>query len=200
MARLKDEARRQAILEGAKDLFAKKGYASTSISDIVQATGFPVGSIYTYFKSKEEIVKAIIDEGWGEFSDKLLASVAAESRPEKRLSLLLDEFLPSLLADSNLIAILLTEASLFADIGPKVEALTGMLYGILNETRDRHGVIMDYPKDSLRAGLMVFFLGILHTIRLSQRIKTDIDPKDILDFVRRVIHSSLGIDIPAPKD
>lgn len=195
MARLKDESRRKAILEGAKDLFARQGYAATSISDIVRATGYPVGSIYTYFKSKEDIVKAIIDDGWGEFSTQLIGRMAAEKSPEKRLSLLLDEFLPALMGDSDLIAILLTEASLLADVGPKIEQLTSMLLSILSETSDRHGVIVDYPRESLRAGLMIFFLGILHTVRMSQRIDAGIQHGDILDFVRRMIKVSLAIDL-----
>ena len=63
MARMKDETKRQSILESSKMLFSQKGFFNTSISNIVRETGFPVGTIYTYFKSKDEIVRSIVEEG-----------------------------------------------------------------------------------------------------------------------------------------
>ncbi|MCK4541287.1 MAG: helix-turn-helix transcriptional regulator [Spirochaetales bacterium] len=63
MARMRDESKRTAILEVSKALFSKQGFSNTSISDIIRGTGFPVGTIYTYFKNKEEIVTVIAKAG-----------------------------------------------------------------------------------------------------------------------------------------
>lgn len=65
MAKMKSEKRRMLILKTAKGLFSKHGFFNTSISDIVKACGLPVGSIYTYFSSKEGIVKTIVDDKMG---------------------------------------------------------------------------------------------------------------------------------------
>jgi AcrR family transcriptional regulator len=56
--REKDE-RRKYILSKAQTLFAQKGYLSTSMAEIAQASEFAVGSLYTFFNSKEEILATI---------------------------------------------------------------------------------------------------------------------------------------------
>ena len=51
-----------AIQAAALELFATKGFASTSISDIAKAAGISKGLMYNYFESKEELLRAIISE------------------------------------------------------------------------------------------------------------------------------------------
>lgn len=50
-----------SILEAAAELFSTQGYDNTSTSDIAQRAGKPVGSIYTYFKDKQQILLALWD-------------------------------------------------------------------------------------------------------------------------------------------
>jgi AcrR family transcriptional regulator len=58
---IRDE-RREQILNAAMVVFAKKGFAATKISDIIAATGLSHGLVYHYFKSKEEIYYAVIQQ------------------------------------------------------------------------------------------------------------------------------------------
>lgn len=53
---------RSAILEVARDVFAKLGYGATTVRDIIRATDLASGTFYNYFKSKEEVFEAIQDE------------------------------------------------------------------------------------------------------------------------------------------
>ena len=55
-------ARRQQILEAAMACFAREGFHGTTMQDIVRQSGLSPGAIYSYFKSKEEIIAAIADE------------------------------------------------------------------------------------------------------------------------------------------
>lgn len=55
------EARRNEILDAAEILFTGKGYAKTTIIDILEAVGIAKGTFYYHFKSKEEVMDAIID-------------------------------------------------------------------------------------------------------------------------------------------
>lgn len=54
------EERRQEILDRAEELFTTKGYGKTTIIDILDAVGIAKGTFYYYFKSKEEVMDAII--------------------------------------------------------------------------------------------------------------------------------------------
>ena len=56
----KAETRIHEILDIAENLFIEKGYEHTTINDILEATGFAKGSLYYYFKSKEDVLDGII--------------------------------------------------------------------------------------------------------------------------------------------
>lgn len=53
---------RQAILDAAREVFAKLGYGATTVRDIIRATELASGTFYNYFKSKDEVFQAIQDE------------------------------------------------------------------------------------------------------------------------------------------
>jgi len=53
---------RQALLDGAKQVFGEVGFAEARIVDIAAAGGAASGSFYTYFSSKEEIFVALLRE------------------------------------------------------------------------------------------------------------------------------------------
>ncbi|HNW50222.1 MAG TPA: TetR/AcrR family transcriptional regulator [Prolixibacteraceae bacterium] len=53
--------KRKLIMDVALDHFANEGYLPTSISHIAQTAGISKGLMYNYFKSKEELLKCILD-------------------------------------------------------------------------------------------------------------------------------------------
>lgn len=53
--------RRQEIVEAARDLFDRQGYRNTTIADVMDHLGIAKGTIYHYFKSKEELLEAVIE-------------------------------------------------------------------------------------------------------------------------------------------
>jgi AcrR family transcriptional regulator len=57
----KPEERRQEIVATARELFQKKDYESTTMQDIMDALGIAKGTIYHYFKSKEELLEAVVE-------------------------------------------------------------------------------------------------------------------------------------------
>ncbi|OAS14815.1 TetR/AcrR family transcriptional regulator [Paenibacillus oryzisoli] len=73
--KLQREETKKKIAEAAGQLFAQKGYAATSIGDIVAATGKSKGNIYYHFGSKEGLFLHLLDEwerGWKDtWSEKL---------------------------------------------------------------------------------------------------------------------------------
>lgn len=54
-------------MNSALDLFAEKGFGSTSINMITKHANISKGLIYNYFESKEELIKAIIVNGFEKF-------------------------------------------------------------------------------------------------------------------------------------
>jgi TetR/AcrR family transcriptional repressor of nem operon len=57
----KGEGNRQRIIDAADNLFYRRGYNQTSFQDISDATGIPRGNFYYYFKTKDEILDAVVN-------------------------------------------------------------------------------------------------------------------------------------------
>ena len=55
------EERKSEILDAAEELFAAKGYEKTSTGDILERVGIARGTLYYHFKSKEDILDALIE-------------------------------------------------------------------------------------------------------------------------------------------
>src|ERR1700730_10309979 len=55
---------RRKLMESAAQLFKRKGYARTTIDDIVAGAGASRGTFYLYFPSKTRLVVAIIKQGY----------------------------------------------------------------------------------------------------------------------------------------
>ena len=58
--RRRKEDRPQEITEAAFQAFAEKGYAATRVDDVAKRAGVSKGLLYLYFKTKEELFKAVI--------------------------------------------------------------------------------------------------------------------------------------------
>lgn len=65
------EERRNEILDAADTLFAQKGFDGTSTNDILEKVGIARGTLYYHFKSKEDIMDALIDR----YNNHLLGAV-----------------------------------------------------------------------------------------------------------------------------
>ncbi len=57
----KGDGNRQRIIDAADKLFYRGGYNQTSFQDISDATGIPRGNFYYYFKTKDEILDAVVN-------------------------------------------------------------------------------------------------------------------------------------------
>ncbi|HHO59476.1 MAG TPA: TetR/AcrR family transcriptional regulator [Thiotrichales bacterium] len=86
----KGEGNRQRIIEAADRLFYQRGYNQTSFQDISDATGIPRGNFYYYFKTKDEILDAVVQARSAHFVDMLKQHEAATADPRERLLKLAD--------------------------------------------------------------------------------------------------------------
>ncbi|MCD6121697.1 MAG: TetR/AcrR family transcriptional regulator [Spirochaetales bacterium] len=195
MARSRDEAKRNTILLTSKRLFASRGFFNTSISDIVKETGFPVGTIYTYFQHKENIIQVIVEEGWKEFYINIKQIADSDLTSIDKLRTIVEKILPELLLDVDLINILLTEALQYTSIESKIDKLTDIIFSIIKGIPGSSQTILFMPKTFLRTSIIVFFLGILQTAKLSETKEMGITHKDIVKFTKSVISQSMGVKL-----
>jgi AcrR family transcriptional regulator len=76
---------RQAVLQSAIAEFARRGYAGTSVLNILEVTGLSKPTLYYYFKSKAGLFRAILDFAYDESFRLMRASVKGKTGCEQRL-------------------------------------------------------------------------------------------------------------------
>ena len=76
---------RQKLVDVARQLFAKNGIANTTMNDIAKASDKGRRTLYTYFKSKEDIYYAVIEGELERLSDKLDEVAAKKISPQDKI-------------------------------------------------------------------------------------------------------------------
>ncbi|MCL6640457.1 MAG: TetR/AcrR family transcriptional regulator [Candidatus Rokubacteria bacterium] len=83
------QARRQAVrrqvLQTAADLFRERGYRATTLDDLAARLGMSKASLYTYVRSKEELLAAISRETIGEFRREMDRVLHSDLDPDEKL-------------------------------------------------------------------------------------------------------------------
>ncbi|RKY95393.1 MAG: hypothetical protein DRQ06_03760 [Candidatus Hydrothermota bacterium] len=79
------QSTRDIILKAAKELFAERGYYSTTVDDVAERAGVAKGSIYTYFNSKYELFVTALLQDFEEIVRKIDEKVGNIDRIEERI-------------------------------------------------------------------------------------------------------------------
>lgn len=75
------EARKQRILKGALEVFKASGLEGATMDQIAQNSGFGKATLYYYFKSKEDVFSAILEDGWENIWESLEPIIANQDSP-----------------------------------------------------------------------------------------------------------------------
>jgi len=82
--------RRGQILDAARHAFARHGLAGTTVSQIARGAKVAKGTVYLYFRSKDEILRVLLDDAVGELYRETVPLLAEPATCEETLSRFLD--------------------------------------------------------------------------------------------------------------
>jgi AcrR family transcriptional regulator len=123
LARTDRDERRETILQIAHAAFLEDGYAATSMSSIAARVGGSKATLYNYFKSKEELLIAVVGKKCEQISEMLNAA-AIESHGDLRAALTHfgDHFVELLLSNESIgfYRVVIGECSRFPEIGQAI--------------------------------------------------------------------------------
>jgi TetR/AcrR family fatty acid metabolism transcriptional regulator len=109
MARPKTEDKRKRILQAAVKVFARKGYFAARVSEIARKAGVADGTIYLYFKSKEDILVRLFDEVMAEQAEAVGKAVSALPTAPERLRAIAERHLRALGGNRDLAVVFQVE-------------------------------------------------------------------------------------------
>ena len=101
--------KREAILRAAISVFARCGYFNSKVADIAREAGVADGTVYLYFKSKEEILHSIFDRSVEEALDAARKRVERLEDPREKLRQIAHMHLERLGADRDLAVVFQVE-------------------------------------------------------------------------------------------
>lgn len=80
-----DDSPRGRLLAAAAHLFRTKGFERTTVRDLAQAVGIQSGSIFHHFKSKEEILRCVMEEVIHFNTDRMKSALLQAQNPREKL-------------------------------------------------------------------------------------------------------------------
>lgn len=187
---------RQRLVDVARELFATKGIEATTMNDIASASGRGRRTLYTYFRSKEEIYYAVIEGELEYISEEMDKVIQMDVSPEKKIVLVIYKHL-SLIADivkrnGNL------NAEFFRDISQVERARRKFDMEEINTLRSiiREGVVRGtFEVDSINftADIIHFAVKGIEVPYIYDRIGTGISVEDSMTLVEHIICRALGV-------
>jgi len=116
----KRDERRETILDVARDCFLAEGYAATSMSTIAARLGGSKGTLYNYFKNKEDLFAAMMQRECAELQETLFeVGDEDDGSPEARLTHIARGFLRRLMSPQPIALhrLVVAESGRFPEIG-----------------------------------------------------------------------------------
>lgn len=77
--------KRDVILKAATKVFAQNGYFQSQVADVARVAGVAAGTVYLYFKSKDDLLVSIFERSMNEVLDEARTAVEAVPDPAERL-------------------------------------------------------------------------------------------------------------------
>src|SRR5438132_10884119 len=94
--------KRDALLRAAIDVFAGRGFFNAQVADVARAAGVAAGTVYLYFRSKDDLLVSIFERSMQAAIEDGRASVAGVDDPAERLRAIARVHLGRLGRDRNL--------------------------------------------------------------------------------------------------
>jgi TetR/AcrR family fatty acid metabolism transcriptional regulator len=136
--------KRDAILRAAIDVFAERGFFNAQVADVARAAGVAAGTVYLYFKSKDDLLVSIFERSMRDGLTNGRAAVANLQDPRERLLRLARAHLARLGHDRNLAIVFQVELRQSTKFMERFSATL---------LRDYLGLIREAIADGQREGL-----------------------------------------------
>jgi TetR/AcrR family transcriptional regulator, fatty acid metabolism regulator protein len=101
--------KRDAILRAATDVFARNGFFQSQVADVARAAGVAAGTVYLYFRSKDDLLVSIFERTMREAIDEGRAALDGVADPRQRLERLAKMHLERLGRDRELAVVFQVE-------------------------------------------------------------------------------------------
>jgi AcrR family transcriptional regulator len=192
VSRLQDDQKRYSIVKAAFRTFGELGFRNTTMKQIASEAGIAPGSIYTYFRDKDELFRTAIDEGWKDFLSTFDAIVKSDRPLHERIDQLVTIAFQRLRESLPLLRGMLFDAGQMPTFRDNLNSLSQYVVILLEEGRKR-GLLALEPDGSWKELVRVVVHGSLFSVALSPQAETEAELSAARSVVQRLIRERLGM-------
>lgn len=186
---------RAKLVDVARQLFAKRGVEDTTMNDIALASKKGRRTLYTYFKSKEDIYTAVVESELEMLSDAMEQVATKNIAPDEKILQLIETHLDTIkmvvFRNGTL------RAGFFRDIW-KVEAVrknfdkkeTELFRQVLTEGKEKG--LFDIENVDVLADIMHYCVKGIETPYIRGQIGGDLDDNVAWAYVAKIVYGALG--------
>ena len=186
---------RAKLVDVARQLFAKKGVDNTTMNDIAVASTKGRRTLYTYFKSKEEIYVAVVESELDKLAEALDKVVAENIAPDVKILKLIETHLDAIKLIVHRNGTL--RASFFRDIW-QVERVRrnlnlheiALFKQVLTEGNDQG--LFEVDNVDILADILHYCVKGIEVPYIRGKIGDDLDDRQGWEYVAKIVYGALG--------
>lgn len=163
MPRPLDPEKNQRILQAAIRTFGEKGYDGTGIIEISRVAGLSCGTVYTYFRDKETLFVATVNEVWDRFFRQMAGILAREGTFYDQVGQLIDHAMQVMLELQPLVRGMLGQAKRLDLVNRNLERFIDGFMAYLDRV-GWGGNIPGYNPQNQRATMKMMVAGALFNL------------------------------------
>lgn len=186
---------RAKLVDVARQLFAKKGMEDTTMNDIAQASKKGRRTLYTYFKSKEQIYMAVVESELEMLSTQMEKAASKPVSPDKKILELIMTHLDAIKMVVYRNGTL--RADFFRDIW-RVEAMrkefdrkeTALFRRVLHEGKELN--LFDIDNVEITADILHYCIKGIEVPYIRGQIGEELDDETGWRYVAKIVYGALG--------
>lgn len=186
---------RAKLVDVARQLFAKKGVEDTTMNDIAQASKKGRRTLYTYFKSKEQIYMAVVESELEMLSTQMEKAASKPVSPDKKILELIMTHLDAIKMVVYRNGTL--RADFFRDIW-RVEAMrkefdrkeTALFRRVLHEGKELN--LFDIDNVEIIADILHYCIKGIEVPYIRGQIGEELDDETGWRYVAKIVYGALG--------
>lgn len=186
---------RAKLVDVARQLFAKKGVEDTTMNDIAQASKKGRRTLYTYFKSKEQIYMAVVESELEMLSTQMKKAASKPVSPDKKILELIMTHLDAIKMVVYRNGTL--RADFFRDIW-RVEAMrkefdrkeTALFRRVLHEGKELN--LFDIDNVEITADILHYCIKGIEVPYIRGQIGEELDDETGWRYVAKIVYGALG--------
>lgn len=186
---------RAKLVDVARQLFAKKGVEDTTMNDIAQASKKGRRTLYTYFKSKEQIYMAVVESELEMLSTQMEKAASKPVSPDKKILELIMTHLDAIKMVVYRNGTL--RADIFRDIW-RVEAMrkefdrkeTALFRRVLHEGKEQN--LFDIDNVEITADILHYCIKGIEVPYIRGQIGEELDDETGWRYVAKIVYGALG--------